>query len=211
MLRDKRCLGRPATCKLWQRYPCNNGCPETRNINRAIDHHLDPDSEQQPRTLARSRPKQDRARTLILAAESDYTPPTQAAPAKSPHWVTLPTAIIRADLQKRISNPMSMSAVKAGNRTSNLRPVSTHFGRLQVRVPALRVAALGEVSLRHLSGNTRSVEPSRGQAVEETKRWAGKQNYVKLAARHHVRHTEREVTRPTPGNQCLRNAGTWVE
>ena len=33
--------------------------PKTRNIDRAIGHHLDPDSEQQPRTLACARPKQD--------------------------------------------------------------------------------------------------------------------------------------------------------
>ena len=43
---------------------------KTRNIDRAIDHRLDPDSEQQPRILARARPKQDRARNLMLAAES---------------------------------------------------------------------------------------------------------------------------------------------
>ena len=31
---------------------CCGSFPKTRNIDRAIDHHLDPDSEQQPRTLA---------------------------------------------------------------------------------------------------------------------------------------------------------------
>ena len=45
-------------------------------------------SEQRLRKLARARPEQDRAGTLILAAESDDIHPTQAAPARSPRRVT---------------------------------------------------------------------------------------------------------------------------
>ena len=56
--------------------------PKTGNIDREIDHHLDPDSKRQPRILVRARPKQDRAGTLVLAAESDIIHPTQAAPAR---------------------------------------------------------------------------------------------------------------------------------
>ena len=50
-------------------------------IRRAIDHHPDPDSKRQPRTLARAGPKQDRAGTLLLAAESDNLHQIQAASA----------------------------------------------------------------------------------------------------------------------------------
>ena len=53
--------------------------PKTRNVDRAIDRRLDPDSEQRLSTLARARPKQDPAtRTFELAAESDYVLPRQA-------------------------------------------------------------------------------------------------------------------------------------
>ena len=53
--------------------------PKTRNIDGAIDHRLDPDSEQRPRTLACARPKKDPPKgTFKLAAESDYTLPNQA-------------------------------------------------------------------------------------------------------------------------------------
>ena len=58
---------------------------DARHIDGAIDHRLDPNSEQRRRTLACARPKQDPpTRTFELAAESDYTLPTQEKKKKPP-------------------------------------------------------------------------------------------------------------------------------
>ena len=74
--------------------------PKTRNSDRAIDHHLDPDSEQQTHTLARARPKQDRARTLIQVTferlRSDLMHPllrlpcfrADKTPLRALHWLS---------------------------------------------------------------------------------------------------------------------------
>ena len=80
MEQGAKCYGLSLTPITKTLYP---GFPKTRNIDSAIDLHLESNNEQRLRTLTRAQPKRDPPQwTLILAAESDYTPPTQAAPAR---------------------------------------------------------------------------------------------------------------------------------